>query len=105
MFRFSLLALLAFTAFVGLGCAALACATPLVANITLFAVVLLLSSALVAATYAARPLRMFAGGFAMCGWVYFLIAEGWLSGTLRLGLVRLQATWFNCDACLRRPKH
>lgn len=75
MLRFSLLALLLFTAFVGLGCAALVYAAPLVANITLFVVVLLLTSSLVTAVYAAPPLRVFAGGFALGGWVYFLLTS------------------------------
>lgn len=74
--QFSVLTMFLAVTFTGVGCAALVNASPLWTSIALSSTVLLLLAATLAAVYARSRMRTFAGGFAIAGWAYLLLAMG-----------------------------
>lgn len=74
MLRFSLASLLAVISFVALGSAALANATDLWRQITVTLTVICLLLATLAAVFSQGQTRLFAGGFALTGWLYLMLA-------------------------------
>jgi hypothetical protein len=74
-FRFSLLGLAGFVTAVAVACAALNYASPLVASAAVTAVLMMLTLATIMALVGARRCAFWAG-FAVCGWVYLLVALG-----------------------------
>ncbi|MEX0713386.1 MAG: hypothetical protein WD278_13605 [Pirellulales bacterium] len=75
MTRFSLVSLLLAVPLVALGCAALVYATPVWARIVVTATLAALLAAGVGAFYLPDKSRVFAGGFAICGWGYLLLSQ------------------------------
>ncbi len=74
MLRFSLASLLAVVFFVAVGSAALANATDLWRQITVTLTVVCLLLATLAAVFSRGQTRLFAGGFALTGWLYMTLA-------------------------------
>jgi hypothetical protein len=79
MLRFSLLSLLGAVLVISIGCAALASASENWARIVVTGTVMAILVATVGAFFLPAGSRAFAGGFAICGWAYLLVALGpWL---------------------------
>lgn len=97
MLRYSLITLLAAILLISLGCAALVSASELWVQVVVTATILALLVATIGAFYLPRTARAFAGGFAICGWVYLLLVQGpWLESLkprllTTLAVNRLQA--------------
>lgn len=76
MFRFSLITLFGAVLVVSIGCGALASASDAWTRFIVSATVVALLIATVGAFYLPVRSRAFAGGFALCGWAYLLVAQG-----------------------------
>jgi hypothetical protein len=79
MFRFSLLTLLGAILVISVGCAAVVSASDVWVKVIVTVTVLALLIASVGSIYLPTRSRAFAGGFAIFGWAYLLLAQGpWL---------------------------
>lgn len=76
MLRFSLLSLFGAVLVVSIGCGALVSASDAWTRVVVTATVVALLVATVGAFYLPVRSRAFAGGFALCGWDYLLVAQG-----------------------------